>query len=84
MHIVRSFLTGDKSMLISGAANGRVTMWDHTKEQAPIVGMFQLDDVLGKLNSLKAFDMDGALYIAAAGTSKSNAGALHIYQLPVE
>ncbi|KAK4521878.1 Glutathione gamma-glutamylcysteinyltransferase [Mucor velutinosus] len=76
-----SFLTSDESLLISGAANGRVTMWDYKNQEAPLVGMLQLDDGLGKLNSLKAFDMDGALYIATAGTSKSNDGALHIYQL---
>lgn len=46
-----------------------------------MVDMFQLDDGLGKLNSLKVFEMDGSLYIATAGTSKSNDGALHIYQL---
>lgn len=68
-------------MLISGAANGRVTIWDHKHEEAPMVDMFQLDDGLGKLNSLKVFEMDGSLYIATAGTSKSNDGALHIYQL---
>ncbi|GAN07531.1 conserved hypothetical protein [Mucor ambiguus] len=76
-----SFLTGDKSLLISGAANGRVTIWDHNNEKTPLVGMFQLNDGLGKLNNLKAFDMDGALYIATAGTSKCNDGALQIYQL---
>ncbi|CAO3642987.1 unnamed protein product [Mucor fragilis] len=76
-----SFLTGDKPLLISGAANGRVTIWDHKNELEPLGGMFQLDGGLGKLNSLKAFDMDGNLYIATAGTSKSNDGALHIYQL---
>jgi hypothetical protein len=81
MHVIRSFLTGDKPLLISGAANGRVTIWDHKNELEPLGGMFQLDGGLGKLNSLKAFDMDGNLYIATAGTSKSNDGALHIYQL---
>ncbi|EPB89999.1 hypothetical protein HMPREF1544_03111 [Mucor circinelloides 1006PhL] len=76
-----SFLTGDRSLLISGAANGRVTIWDHKHEEAPMVDMFQLDDGLGKLNSLKVFEMGGSLYIATAGTSRSNDGALHIYQL---
>jgi hypothetical protein len=75
-------LTGEKSLLISGAANGRITIWDHKNEEVPILEMFQLDDSLGKLNSLKAFEMEGSLCIATAGTSKSNdAGALNIYQL---
>ncbi|CEP13338.1 hypothetical protein [Parasitella parasitica] len=71
-----SFLTKEKPLLISGSANGRVTVWDHENDTHPIVSMFQLDAKLGKLNSLTAFERDGALCIAAAGT-----GALHIYQL---
>ncbi|KAI8640698.1 WD40-repeat-containing domain protein [Parasitella parasitica] len=70
-----SFLTGEKGLLISASADSRVTIWDYN-DDTPIVSMFQLDARLGKLNCLSAFEMNGTLFIAAAGT-----GELSIYQL---
>jgi hypothetical protein len=80
----RSFLTvaGNELNLISGAANGRVTLWNPTAETL-IKEMYKLDDSMGKVNSLKAYHWnDDQIHIAVAGTSKSsNSGALNIYHL---
>lgn len=82
--VARSFLTvaGNELNLISGAANGRVTLWNPTAE-APIREMYKLDESMGKVNNLKAYYWDDdKIHIAVAGTGKSsNSGALNIYQL---
>lgn len=73
--------TTDKSLnLISGAANGRISLWNPTAEE-PLQKMYQLDKSIGKVNSLASFMMGDELRIAVAGTSQSNAGALKLYQL---
>lgn len=67
--------------LISGAANGRVTVWNPSLE-SPIKEMYKLDDSMGKVNNLKAYHFDDYVQIAVAGTSKSSdSGALNIYRL---
>lgn len=58
--------------------NGRITVWDPLKKDKD---MYKLDESMGKLNTLKAFEFDSSLQIAAAGTSKANAGVLNIYEL---
>ena len=79
----RSFLTGaDKEMnLISGAANGRVTVWNPILED-PIQEMYKLDGSMGKVNNLKAYHFDDHVHIVVAGTGNTgDSGALNIYQL---
>lgn len=77
-----SFITKpDKSLhLISGAANGRISLWNPTAEE-PLQKMYQLDKSIGKVNSLSSFMLGDVVQIAVAGTSQSNAGALKLYQL---
>jgi hypothetical protein len=79
---IRSFLTGQdaKLNLISGGANGRITLWDPTSESR-ILSMYKLDDSIGKLNSLQAYYHDNHIRIAAGGTSVNNSGALNVYQI---
>lgn len=79
----RSFLTAadNKTRLISGAANGRVTVWNPSLE-TPIQEMYKLDDSMGKVNDLKAYHFDNQVQIAVAGTSQSSdSGALSMYCL---
>lgn len=72
---------GNESKLISGAANGRVTIWDPSSE-TPIQEMYKLDGSMGKVNDLKAYNSDGHVQIAVAGTGESgDLGALKIYRL---
>lgn len=83
MPAYRSFLTGtDKeTILVSGAANGRVTVWNPSLE-TPIQDMFKIDGSIGKVNNLKAYHFNDTMHIAVAGTGKTgDSGVLSIYQL---
>ncbi|GAA5803620.1 hypothetical protein HPULCUR_009103 [Helicostylum pulchrum] len=78
-----SFLTdADKeTILVSGAANGRVTVWNPSLE-TPILDMFKIDGSIGKVNNLKAYHFNDTMHIAVAGTGKTgDSGVLSIYQL---
>lgn len=68
-----------KLNLVSGGANGRITLWDPTSEDQ-IVSMCKLDDSIGKLNSLEAY-LDSHVQIVTGGTGINNAGALNVYQI---
>ncbi|KAI8356180.1 WD40-repeat-containing domain protein [Blakeslea trispora] len=65
--------------LLSGSANGRVTLWNmDTLERTTVT----LNSSFGKLNSLCALDTDDRLQFAAAGTSQfDQSGALSIFTI---
>ncbi|KAG2199664.1 hypothetical protein INT47_005189 [Mucor saturninus] len=78
-----SFLTGTKNELnlISGAANGRVAIWNPSSK-TPIQQMYKLDDAIGKVNDLEAYMFGDHVQIAVAGTGESgDLGALKVYHL---
>lgn len=76
----RSFLPDNN--LISGAPNGRVTVWNPTSVDNTIKEMYQLDDSISKVNDIKAYLYNDSIQIAVAGISKTNhSGALNIYHL---